>query len=380
MMSNFMAKLLYSVAFFTYIVSSDHVYESPLNIEVMADASDFNCQWLESPLWSEAGQFLLFSDLKYEKDGKTSGMIWRWDAENGVTKWLEDAGIVGPGPAANITHYVEAGPNGLEWGWNGDGDLLICQHGKHRIVRLNVTDVVDGVVAPDKVSVVADTFNGLPFNSPNDLTLVDGKLYFTDPPFGRQMTTDSDPFAGCFDRMTQPVAGVYMIPSEGGTVERIVDNIEAPNGIAISSVGNVFIAFTSNMEPHFRMYTMNGTDISKDSLEKLVSDHRIDTNVKNISFALNDGISAYKDIIFGAGPGGVYVLDGSSGMELDFIRLDDLTSNVYVGGGYLWITANQRLLRVKLRDDMKDDDSAGVVGPSGALHIIFISFLGFLLL
>mmetsp|Transcript_10678 Transcript_10678/g.23633 ORF Transcript_10678/g.23633 Transcript_10678/m.23633 type:complete len:95 (-) Transcript_10678:112-396(-) len=33
---------------------------------------------------------------------------------------------------------------------------------------------------------------------------------------------------------------------------------------------------------------------------------------------------------------------------MGFLRIDDLVSNVEIGGGYLWITANQRLLRAPL--------------------------------
>ena len=50
-----------------------------------------------------------------------------------------------------------------------------------------------------------------------------------------------------------------------------------------------------------------------------------------------------------AGPGGVYIFSSVDDYELlGFLRIDDFLSNTFVGGGYLWITANQRLLRVPL--------------------------------
>ena len=42
---------------------------------------------------------------------------------------------------------------------------------------------------------------------------------------------------------------------------------------------------------------------------------------------------------------------------LGFLRIDDLVSNVAVGGGYLWITANKRLLRLKLANGRDKESS-----------------------
>lgn len=321
----------------------EDIFEMPIEVQTVAEHPSFG--WLESPLWSEKGQYLLFTDVKtVDENGETSGMIWRYDDDNGLTPFLKKAGIVGPGGAVNITGWAEAGPNGMIWGWNGDGDLLFCQHGKKRIARVNVMDVINGTVAPDKVTVVVDMFNGKPFNSPNDMTLLDGKLYFSDPPFGLQKIGGS-PDLGLSLR-TQPVSGIYMIPSEGAAPQLIIDDIPTPNGIAFSDVGNLFLAVTNSTDPHFRMY-----NISTNSFKKLPSVNRIDP-AKNITFNLNDGMTALKDknIIFGAGPAGVYVLDGTTGKEIGYIRIDDLVSNVGIGGGYLWVAANKVLVRIKLKE------------------------------
>ena len=68
---------------------------------------------------------------------------------------------------------------------------------------------------------------------------------------------------------------------------------------------------------------------------------------------LTDGITYDPDrrVLFISGPGGIYIYDASDEYDLlGFLRVDDLVANNVVGGEYLWITANQRLLRVPLAE------------------------------
>ena len=48
---------------------------------------------------------------------------------------------------------------------------------------------------------------------------------------------------------------------------------------------------------------------------------------------------------------------------LGLLRIDDLVSNTEVGGGYLWITSNQRLMRISLAPTLETategDDNSG---------------------
>ena len=82
----------------------------------------------------------------------------------------------------------------MEWGWDGEGDLLVCQHGRQRIVRINVNDVHNGSIDSSMVNVLVDQYNGVPLNSPNDMYLdpETGDLIFTDPPFGHQLFSEDD--------------------------------------------------------------------------------------------------------------------------------------------------------------------------------------------
>ena len=200
-------------------------------VEVVATHDEF--QWIEGPLFSEVGNYLLFSDVKWlDANNHTCGMIWKYAvATNDLSKFIPCSGLIGPGDdPANLADLIEAGSNGLAWSLkNSDDDgsgnnvkvevadgeeLLICQHGKKRIVKININDVgADGSIDDEKVQIVVDSYNGQPLNSPNDMYIDKdaGMMYFTDPPFGLQLFSEADPIAGAFATVTQDAIGVYSI-------------------------------------------------------------------------------------------------------------------------------------------------------------------------
>ena len=337
---------------------ASRLFSGPL--EVVAEHEEFS--WLESPLWSDAGNYLLFSDVKWtDEKNHTCGMIWRYDDDSGLSKLLQCSGLVGPGdPPTNLADFVEAGSNGLSWGWKGDGDLLVCQHAKHRIVRLNISDVDPNVlsISRDLVSVVVDSYNGTALNSPNDMVMDGDTLYFTDPPFGLQFFSAADAIANAFAVMPQDGIGVYTVTGDpnGTTVEpvRLLDfgkpnPWETPNGIAVTADGDVVLPITDFDDPRFQVYDASSDGSLNETPMRLESEFRIQGENSGLP-ALCDGVtySPELDVIFGSGPGGVYIFDGTSYELLGFLRVDDLNSNNAIGGGYLWLTANMRLLRIPL--------------------------------
>ena len=201
-------------------------------------------------------------------------MLWKFDVKTQkLSELLKCSGIAGP--PNNITEgmypedmelRVEAGSNGLYWGCNGDGDLLMNQHGWSRIVQLNVNDIDEATASidPNKVSIVASQYNASRLNSPNDLVLSkeDGFIYFTDPPFGLQYSNVDDPFRNSFELMTQDAPAVYRV-MEGSEPERIVQfdvsedwsKRNGPNGIAHISGTNLFaIVITDFNDPRIEIY------------------------------------------------------------------------------------------------------------------------------
>lgn len=328
--------------------------------------------WLESPLWSESGEYLLFSDVKWVGAAGTTGMVWKYDSQSGVSPFLQDAGIVGPGALpADLANHAEAGPNGMIWSWSGYPMLLMCQHAMKRIVQFDVNDVSNGSISSNDVTVVADTYGAEPLNSPNDMTLIDGTAFFTDPPYGLKMFGD-DGLDPAYARMTQNVTGIYAVNASFATTgpQLLLDSHIRPNGIAVTASKKVFLAHTEFDNPGYSVYDTVDGDLMKidaASARRFSMTHRINETVTPGYPALADGMTAHEDVVFAAGPGGVYVLDGSSGLEVAFVRIDDLVSNVEVGGDYLWITANQRLLRIKLASSVGTNPGASNFDANGAV-------------
>ena len=114
------------------------------------------------------------------------------------------------------------------------GRLLSCEGaemgpgGRRRVVR---TDLKTG-----EVTVLTERYEGVRYNSPNDV-VVDGRglIYFTDPCYGDRSL------------MEMEIEGVYRIDPDGA-VTRILKqpDIERPNGIAISPDDRTLYLVDSN--------------------------------------------------------------------------------------------------------------------------------------
>lgn len=104
--------------------------------------------------------------------------------------------------------------NGLLFAPNGD--LLACEGATHRITR---TDMATG-----EISVLADSFEGVPLAPPNDLALDSrGRIYFS-----------ARPGAGAMDQKS-PNA-VYRLDPDGALVRLLAapDGTDMPNGLVVA--------------------------------------------------------------------------------------------------------------------------------------------------
>jgi gluconolactonase len=98
------------------------------------------------------------------------------------------------------------------------GNLLVCESGARRVTRVSM----DG-----SVTVLADSYDGKKLNSPNDVWPdPKGGVYFSDPRFRDQTGVEQDG------------NHVYYIPSDGSPVMRVVDDLEAPNGVLGTADGS----------------------------------------------------------------------------------------------------------------------------------------------
>jgi gluconolactonase len=176
--------------------------------------------WVEGPVWFGDMGCLLFSDIPNNR-------ILRW-SEEGLTTFRQ--------------------PSNFANGHTRDrqGRLASCEHGTRRVTR---TEWDGGI------TVLADSYNGKPLNSPNDVIAArDGSLWFSDPHYG--IMTDYEGF-----RAPQELpCHVYRI-DPNGTVEAVISDMQCPNGLAFSpDESRLYVADTGRMHSadpqHIRVYDM----------------------------------------------------------------------------------------------------------------------------
>jgi len=183
-------------------------------------------QWAEGPVWFGDGRYLLVSDIPNDR-------ILRWyDCSGAVSVFRQ--------PSGNANGHAR----------DAQGRLVSCEHLGRRVTRTEL----DG-----QVTVLADQFDGKPLNSPNDITCgPDGSLWFTDPEFG--IASD---WEGRRATAEQP-AGVYRIDAQTGALQRVLDDLAGPNGLAFTPDGRRLLVVESRAQPHRLIwsYAVDGATLS----------------------------------------------------------------------------------------------------------------------
>lgn len=287
-------------------------------VEVLAEGYD----WSEGPLWIKEGGFLLFSDVP-------TNIVHRWKEGEGASEYLTPSGYTGSAKRGG-----EIGSNGLTL--DAEGRLVLCQHGDRRMARMDAP-----VSAPKPAfTTLADRYDGKRFNSPNDAVFhSNGDLYFTDPAYGMEQQW-KDPgremdYAGVFRR------------SRDGTVTLLTRDMTRPNGLAFSrDEQTLYVAQSDQSAALWRAFAVqpDGTLGASRVLLDV-------TELGKRRRGLPDGLKIdLKGNLFATGPGGVLVIS-ASGQHLGTIATGQSTSNVAFGddGGTLYMTADNYLMRVKLR-------------------------------
>lgn len=157
--------------------------------------------WAEGPAWNGVGKYLLWSDIP----------------NNVQMRWLEEDGHVSTfrNPAGNS--------NGNTFDWFGR--QISCEHGPRRVVRYEY----DG-----SVTVLADKFNGVSLNGPNDAVVhPNGDIWFTDPGYGGLMNYEGTRAANDSVQPYQKEA-IYRIDAQTLKLNKVADDIFKPNGLCFS--------------------------------------------------------------------------------------------------------------------------------------------------
>lgn len=275
------------------------------NAPVKQIASGFD--WVEGPVWFGDADCLLFSDIPNNR-------IVRWTPDSGTTIYRQPS---------NFTNGHTRDRNGR---------LISCEHGGRRVVRTEY----DG-----SITVIADSYQGKPFNSPNDVVVKsDDSIWFTDPHYG--IMTDYEGY-----RAEQEIpCHVYRVASEGGAAEAMVTDFDCPNGLAFSpDESRLYVADTGHMfnaeaEQHIRAF-----DVADDG--KLRGGdvfHKVDSGVA-------DGIRVDTDgNIWSSAGDGVHCIS-PEGELLGKILVPEVVSNICFGGRAkhrLFITATTSVYTIVL--------------------------------
>jgi gluconolactonase len=294
------------------------IVDTDATVSIIADG----LEWSEGPLWIEKEKMLLFSDVP-------KNCIYKWTAEKGMELYLKPSGYTSAASRAG-----ETGSNGLAL--NNKGQLLLCQQGERRIAVMNAP--IDKPKAD--FTVIADSYNGKKFDSPNDVvSRNNGDIFFTDPPYGLEKNA-ADPLKEA------PYQGVYKVSSDG-RVTLLVDTIARPNGLAfMPGEKTILIASSDSLKAVWYKYDLSANDslISGSVFYDATPDLKTDKG-------LPDGLKIDKNgNVFATGPGGVYIFD-KTGKLLGKIRIDGLASNVAFADDEktLYVTADMYVLKVVLR-------------------------------
>jgi gluconolactonase len=272
-------------------------------------------RWLEGPLWDTRTSALLYSDIP-------ANAVYRWEAGDAPEVYLAQSGYTGATPFGGR----EPGSNGLAF--DREGRLVLCQHGDRRIVRLER----DGTR-----TVLVDRYDGRRLNSPNDAIYAsNGDLYFTDPPFGLPQAFD-DP------ARELDVSGVYRLRADG-TLELLIADLAAPNGIALSpDERTLYVTDVASERPAWYAYALVD---GRPAARRLLADALPWARVRRGG---PDGLETdAAGNVFAAGPEAVYVF-ASDGTLLGLVETGVPTANLAWGedGSTLFIAADTEILKLR---------------------------------
>lgn len=262
------------------------------------------CRWTEGPAYFPAGRYLVFSDIPNDR----------------VLRWDETTGAVG----------VFREPAGFHNGHTVDrlGRLISCEQGNRRVTRTEHDSTT---------TVLAETYQGKKFNSPNDVVEAgDGAIWFTDPSYG----IDSD-YEGHQAESEIGACHVYRADPVDGSVRIVADDFTRPNGLAFSlDESLLYIVDTRQNPSHIRVFdvkdkgTIAGGEIFATCDAGVFDGVRVDA-AGRVWAAAHDGLHCF----------------APDGTRIGKLRIPEVCSNLTFGGprrNDLFITASSSVYTLRV--------------------------------
>jgi len=257
---------------------------------------------------------VLFSDC-------SENIIYRFEEETGKTTiWSDDSGHA----------------NGMNF--DSQGRLVVCCDGKwYNSSGREGAHAVRRYEPDGTITTLADSYNGKKLNGPNDLCFDSkGAIYFTDPRYGDKSDIEQD------------VMAVYRIDLDG-TLTRIIDDLESPNGILISRDDQYLFIVDHNLDPGGarKLVRYRVDELGRWTKDKVLLDFHDDYGMDGMVQDQEENIY----VTGGSGDkAGVHIVS-RDGDYLDFIPTPEVPGNCTFSGkdlDILYICATKSLYRIKI--------------------------------
>ena len=268
--------------------------------------------WAEGCAWNAVGRYVIWSDIPNDRQ----------------FRWLEEDNHV------SVFRQPSGNSNGNTFDF--EGRQISCEHGNRRVVRYEHNG---------SVTVLADQWQGKPFNAPNDVVVhPDGGIWFTDPGYGTMGN-----YEGHKGKLEIKEA-VYRIDAKTGKMDLVNDELAKPNGLCFSSdYKKLYIADTGGPSPRgIEVWDVDGIKLS--NKRRFCS-----MELKGKGAGAADGIRADVEGNIWAAAGwvgegydGVHVFS-PDGERIGMILLPEICANICFGGvkrNRLFMAASQSLYAV----------------------------------
>lgn len=288
------------------VIVYDERFRELIDLEQdMDDEGDFG-GFLEGLIWSEKNNDLIFNTLGNKK-------TWCFYSKGRYELLKEETNIA----------------NGMTY--DRDGNIIICEQIGYRMAK---TDR-----AFSFYEIIADSYDGKVFNSPNDVVIhSNGTVYFTDPHYGRRPTRH-----GRFSRQPQKKQRVYGIRPHDNSVFVATEETNTPNGLCFSlDEKQVYFSETTTSE-------ISVMDVSDDGT---FTNRRVLAVTPELGHGGPDGIKLDgKGNIWCCAQGGIQVYS-PDGRFLGLLKTPAASGNLCFGGddGHtLFMGADSHLVSVRTK-------------------------------